>query len=63
MCIRDSSKALNIVIPGNKPKLTISAKESSCAPRLELDLSALAIKPSKKSKINEMIIHLSLIHI
>ena len=32
----------------------MSARESNCAPRLELALSALATNPSKKSKTKEM---------
>lgn len=41
--------ALKIIIPGTKPKDTISAKESSCLPNSDWTFSNLATNPSKKS--------------
>ena len=38
------------IIPGTRPKLIISANESSCKPISDLAFSLLAIYPSKKSK-------------
>ena len=47
-CVAASN--LNIIKPGTTPNETISANESNCFPIGELALSALAAKPSKKSK-------------
>lgn len=66
----ESSKVLNLdklvsirinhlkkIIAGATPKLTISAKESSCTPNSERALSRRATQPSNKSKIAARIIN------
>ena len=41
---------LNMTIPGTRPLVTISARESSCIPKALCTFNFRAKKPSKKSK-------------
>lgn len=45
-----SLKSIKSIVPGKKPKLTISAKESNSLPIFDLTCKARATIPSKKIK-------------
>ena len=48
----ESPSATYSIVPGTTPKVTMSAKESSCLPISDCILSNRATKPSRKSNTN-----------